>query len=291
MNSRFNTDIRTVEVYFGNLGFVIQGGCFGMKVWKKQHKNKHGNSKDPWRLKKKSTKSGVQTNVWWKQTNFDATRKETIIDKRLDSTNFGVTNPTFKQTIGFPNRLSQRSFFLSFFAWKENDDVGWRNFEENDFSMSISIFKCHLPEKHWFLETLGKFWGKSSSISISIRTVALISMPIYGPSQCCGAAVWIFHETCWLMQVVKPGPTVGWMVLSSLWLVGLDGCLMMFVSLLLSCFFNGLVWWVFWLDVGCFLYARPTVASRRPLPFVGAWLRHGQPRSKVTQRCPPDVEP
>lgn len=59
-----------------------------------------------------------------KQTNFDATPEETIIDKHLDSTNFGVTNPTFKQTIGFPNRLSQRSFFCVIFYLKRNRDGG-----------------------------------------------------------------------------------------------------------------------------------------------------------------------
>lgn len=66
-----------------------------------------------------------------------------------------------------------------------------------------------------------------------IRTVALTSMPIYGPSQCCGAAVWIFHETCWLMQVGPTGPT------GQTRLVGLDvwwclfGLLMFIMS---SCF-------------------------------------------------------
>ena len=90
--------------------------------------------------KKKSTKSGVQTNVWWKQTNFDATPKETLIDKRLDSTNFGVTNPTFKQPSVSQTDFPSVVFFCVIFRLKRK----WRRWLKKLWGKWLFHFHLHL---------------------------------------------------------------------------------------------------------------------------------------------------
>lgn len=71
-------------------------------------------------------------------------------------------------------------------------------------------------------------------------------MPIYGPSQCCGAAVWIFHGTCWLMQVVKPVSLDGVIISVVGWLAWMfDDVCWFIMSYMSSCFHLVVVGWMF----------------------------------------------
>lgn len=102
---------------------------------------------------------------------------------------------------------------------------------EMKFSMSISIFKCHLPEKHWCLETLEisremtfPFPFPSSGQWHWLRCLFMGQVSVVEPL--CG---FFTRLAGWCRSLNPVLPLVGWCYYLFGWL---DGCLMMFVGLL-----------------------------------------------------------
>ena len=159
-----------------------------------------------------------------KQTLMQLPKKHLLTNVWIQQTSVWRTQPLNKPSVSQTDFPSVVFFLCHFSPEKKMTTLAEETLREMTFPFPSPSSNVTYLKKHWCLETL----EISREIIIHlhfIRTVALTSMPIYGPSQCCGAAVWIFHVTCWLMQVVKPVSLDGCYHLFG-WL---DGSLMMFV--------------------------------------------------------------